>query len=882
MFQSLPNHGEEIISITIISKCDEEVDGAPVGSVVVRLPNVGRCDHSYAFWIYNHLMTKKALKTEQEQDPDEMVIFLKDDVSISNFHQSGYWRWDLEELLDIVAKNGFACGVETSTTRVRSHDGSGDDMYSMSIFHEWSYLKNFSLSVYERGEERYHQDSTDTFSSDFRNLGGWVNSVVDAEAFSSLAIVEGLVPTCYGGYFAARMNSAEKLGIRTWKAIVRSLERGDSIEEGHFAERTWGLLLSDPILPYQAAALREYSDAVLSNADSFYGTMLHEPSFRELAEINAKEVKSILRHDLPASLVDGADAKDNRPILVLLVGPYKHASTTTQCALALMMENLAKENYYYIGINVKDCLGDRFVSTVERSHGNFPLLDTVKSIEAVETTAFWETLESVLESHREANHNVIYSFEWLSEFDFDDPTFREAMLKLQGKWAVKIVTGYRHYHEWLPSLYHEIFKHRLLLNPYQDLWPEQGGPDVMPSFPECFSTDMRFAAESATDGSSSTPLLFQATYSNSLQVYSEFVKMFQDNVDVIDLQNIANDGKSKKDTMFSKFVCSLPNAAQSCEASKNAELKINNNNAASELHIAWYDAIAVAARDRGLVPMSATRREVRNAVMHHVEQVLESKVFDFPMKCLSKQQEHELVLISQTMASGVAKAISQEYNISALLTNSDSMSKKVRYCGVDVDKLFDDEDALLRDGRQVPSSLWDGFYDKSASYNRTNPIKEVINEWYRKRAAARMVGAFKEKTLLERGSASAAAIPTAVRGSSSSRRPRRRALATGKGGKGSSDDNIFVHGSYSKKSSSSSSPAPTISSEPTPSPVISNSKRIRSKKRPTRPPTVQVLPPVTPAPQPPPPPITTTRQGKGRGKGRRNRRRRRRRRRGKG
>ena len=43
--------GFNITSIQIISKCGEEVKGAPDGVVVHVLPNVGRCDHSFVYFI---------------------------------------------------------------------------------------------------------------------------------------------------------------------------------------------------------------------------------------------------------------------------------------------------------------------------------------------------------------------------------------------------------------------------------------------------------------------------------------------------------------------------------------------------------------------------------------------------------------------------------------------------------------------------------------------------------------------------------------------------------------------------------------------------------------------------------------------------------------
>ena len=41
------------MNITVISKCGLPVDVPSRSVEVVRLPNKGRCDHSYAYWIAN-------------------------------------------------------------------------------------------------------------------------------------------------------------------------------------------------------------------------------------------------------------------------------------------------------------------------------------------------------------------------------------------------------------------------------------------------------------------------------------------------------------------------------------------------------------------------------------------------------------------------------------------------------------------------------------------------------------------------------------------------------------------------------------------------------------------------------------------------------------
>lgn len=80
------------VETTIVSKCGQEVVGAPSRGAtnIVHLPdNVGRCDHTYAYWINNMLQGREEedTTTSSSSDHQEVVVFVKDTVSEDNFHQ---------------------------------------------------------------------------------------------------------------------------------------------------------------------------------------------------------------------------------------------------------------------------------------------------------------------------------------------------------------------------------------------------------------------------------------------------------------------------------------------------------------------------------------------------------------------------------------------------------------------------------------------------------------------------------------------------------------------------------------------------------------------------------------------------------------------------
>jgi hypothetical protein len=100
--------------VTIYSKCSFTwgENDLPKGIItVVNLPNVGRCDHSYAYWISNMHQ-----QLSMENDDDHVVVFLKDsfDRKMKMFR-----RRSLSSMIRIVVTVGFAC-IQVPGKRWRS------------------------------------------------------------------------------------------------------------------------------------------------------------------------------------------------------------------------------------------------------------------------------------------------------------------------------------------------------------------------------------------------------------------------------------------------------------------------------------------------------------------------------------------------------------------------------------------------------------------------------------------------------------------------------------------------------------------------------------------------------------------------------------------
>ena len=252
--------GYDVASIHVISKCGAPVIGAPEIATIEVLPNIGRCDHTYAYYITTVLEQK--MKNDDGKD-SVVVVFLKDDISAKNLHQSGDWN-DFESLLRIASSdNGFACGV------IPDHVEFGQNHFFLSTYHEVKTLFEFSMGEYARNLKRYAIDNTE-FKSEHENLGSWYASL-------GAGASQELVQVCYGGVFAASVSNIKKRDVSIWKAIEKSLSRGNNIQEGHYAERSWASLLSTPLQPFQIEALLDKSDGVYINKNSMHGALLKRP-----------------------------------------------------------------------------------------------------------------------------------------------------------------------------------------------------------------------------------------------------------------------------------------------------------------------------------------------------------------------------------------------------------------------------------------------------------------------------------------------------------------------------------------------------------------------------------------------------------------------------
>lgn len=254
-------------SMTIFSKCGKSVPliDLPPDAHVVTLPNVGRNDHSYAYWIADVFETQEKLAFESpvkadqtlpheyvKLNPNDSVMFVNDGESQIEGSKETKLPW--KEILSELESKGFACGSRVDL----------NDVHALNVASKKS-LGRFHMNA--RGQVG--------FRSSYQNLENWVGSLpidlalgtqaldareiklangevggtVATAASASVDEEEGIdlfMPICYGGFFVASVQRIQDAPVGNWGAIEKSLGRGESIEETHFMERIWGALLSRP------------------------------------------------------------------------------------------------------------------------------------------------------------------------------------------------------------------------------------------------------------------------------------------------------------------------------------------------------------------------------------------------------------------------------------------------------------------------------------------------------------------------------------------------------------------------------------------------------------------------------------------------------------
>jgi hypothetical protein len=243
------------------------------------------------------------------------------------------------------------------------------------------------------------------------------------------------------------------------------------------------------------------------------------------------------------------------PHFVLHIGPPKTATTTIQCTLHQMSENLAKEDsYYFLG---KTCpnLGHHMGNNETAIHGHHLLMGLNGGNS---DTRGYIALKARMDYHRSQGNNIVYSNEGFANHMVDQNVTWELLQDLFVGWKVRIVIGYRHYFEWIRSLYYQQYLHD---KKYMKNWPGQGRGVAHPSFLEYLDYHLlRWETNDlSVDGGH---IARSFGHHLTLSTYHKFSPHFDD----VQIFNLYDEG-----AVATNFVCNmLPNADSTCNLLKSS------------------------------------------------------------------------------------------------------------------------------------------------------------------------------------------------------------------------------------------------------------------------------------------------------------------------
>jgi hypothetical protein len=191
----------------VVSKC-----GRRFPYTNISVDNVGRVDYSFLTYI-----------TRQYDDLSDTTLFIKD--SWKRQHKDNLFSHIPHASLGdmMIGKRGFEC------------------WFQYMIWHDCRVLDTFQIQKYNKPWDS--STMRGVFKSRYTSFYEFHNRFTTRwkKAYNC--------PVCYGGVFAARKERIRHVPLASWKMLHKALERGNNIEESHFVERLWAMLLSDPLAP---------------------------------------------------------------------------------------------------------------------------------------------------------------------------------------------------------------------------------------------------------------------------------------------------------------------------------------------------------------------------------------------------------------------------------------------------------------------------------------------------------------------------------------------------------------------------------------------------------------------------------------------------------
>ena len=378
-------------------------------------------------------------------------------------------------------------------------------------------------------------------------------------------------------------------------------------------------------------------------------------------------------------MLNMVDHREDRPKLILHIGPHKTGSTSIQCTLTHYQNILMKDSYFYIGKKPAEarCPGVKLnENAVDHDLSVAFGISMNKLSKKKRLSKFVDKFSASLDYHFDKRENVIVSIEEFANMS-DNGSWQLLFNDLK-RWDVRVVLTYRHYFEWLLSAYNSM--HKPLPRRKDTMkWPNgqnQGGAHI-PTFAAYFDKVLQGDDSVYRDGvyfRESRPIV--DTFVAPGRAVREAKKHFS-NVVMLDM---------KDGDVVESFVCHIPGADHSCNEIRQNQKLFDVANPSVPLH---FDMLATAAYDMGLVDKSdgaLTREKVRNELMLSL-----ASETDFPLQCLSKEQELTLLKMSLRDEKAVGLFSAQGSSASDHEKAFQNAKERKRFCSVDTAVFLGDE-----------------------------------------------------------------------------------------------------------------------------------------------------------------------------------------------
>ena len=690
--------GFAVSTIHVITKCGYHVHGAPDSAIILELPNVGRCDHTYAWYISHKLPI-----LVPEHNNDSIVVFLKDDISNTNNHQSGEWS-EFRHLINLASsEQGFACGINSMDVKF------SQSRFSLSVFHETKTLAEFAMDSYQRNTKGYSIDSTE-FKSQFVTLGSWW-SYLDIKPPSDLT------PVCYGGVFSSKVSNVRRHELQFWNSLTSNLSRGNSIQEGHYLERSWAMLLStSSSLPtYQVNALFAHADGVYTNMNSIHGALMQLPKL--FLHIGAKATSST--EVLSASLIYHLSHLESDGYQIAVHGkhdPVKYDFPNIDRLASCMWSDQIKQSFPNYMREATICPNDLLPE-------------------------FSRFMEKAVQDHKD----MVVLNPWLSRRDTAD----SLALFLDPVWEVHAVIYYRRYFEWITIVFEEwrseILEHIAQLDHfpfstfrYIDFIREYCkrlfyGKDVkddgypIRSFRGTIQSETTFTDSSIVNNFDPTSNTHVEDLTD-LTDYTYFVAQeYSSNARFRRHVTIVNHHDTK--SMEANFYCHvLHDAHNACRAAAKDMLESNGRDHAEDaefpqtkdgipirsMQIAEDLVVAAVKTGRlrdssGLSSDNIIRFQLRSWAQH-VHETLKNSTKDLPIECLFNFESDRLLEVSLAYEKSLIPAFYHSPNGAADLIRE---FKRWQFCSVDTDRVLND-------------AQWDFLFNFTSDEHEKTEFDELV------------------------------------------------------------------------------------------------------------------------------------------------------------